>query len=193
MTDLSDDDLMALYRDGTPEAFGLLFARWSTPVYNFARMIIGNAALAEDIMQETFLAVARAAHDYEQRGRFRSWLMRITRNKCLNRAESERVRKETMAAWSSHSAALTTSEPGPVERMELDEGMASVQGAISRLPVRQREAIIAVRHGTNELPGDRPGTGGTREHGEDAHLPRARNVGADTQRRQGGWHRCGVT
>lgn len=142
MADLSDDDLMALYRDGTPEAFDLLFQRWATPVYNFARMLMGEDGLAEEAMQETFLAVARAAHRYEPRERFRSWLMRIARNRCLNRVESEQLRRETVAAWGSGAFEPALSDPGPVERLEMYEGMASLRSAISRLPARQREAIV---------------------------------------------------
>jgi RNA polymerase sigma-70 factor (ECF subfamily) len=142
LADLSDDDLMALYCDGTPEAFDLLFGRWATPVYNFARMLTGDDGQAEDILQETFLSVVQAAHRYQPRGRFSCWLMRIVRNKCLNRIESERLRRETTVALRSNSSDPVSPEPEPVEHLEIDEGMDSLRAAISRLPARQREAIV---------------------------------------------------
>jgi len=55
--------------------------------------MLNDFARAEDVMQETFLSVARAAKKYEPRGRFRTWIMRIARNQCLNRIESERRRR----------------------------------------------------------------------------------------------------
>lgn len=57
MADLSDDDLMVLFRDGEAEAFDVLFKRHCASVYNYACALLADA---EDVMQETFLTVARA-------------------------------------------------------------------------------------------------------------------------------------
>ena len=65
---LGDDQLMQLYCDGDAEAFDALFDRYSTPVYNFARYMVGNSGGPDDILQETFLAVARNAGKYTRAG-----------------------------------------------------------------------------------------------------------------------------
>jgi len=142
VADLTDDDLMMLYRDGTPEAFDLIFGRWRTPVYNFARMMLGEDGMAEEVLQETFLAVARAAPRYEPRGRFRPWLMRIARNHCLNRVEAERVRRETAIALDMRLSEAVSTDAGPVRLLQMKEGMAALRLEITRLPERQREAIL---------------------------------------------------
>lgn len=92
LSDLSDDELMILYADGSAEAFDVLFDRYQTAVYNFACTMLNDSGRSEDVLQETFLAVARSAKTYEGGGRFRTWLMRIVRNRCLNAMESERLR-----------------------------------------------------------------------------------------------------
>ena len=142
MCDLRDDDLMQMYRDGDADAFDTLFGRHRAPVYNFARMMLGHADGAEDVLQDTFLAVARTARSYEPRGRFRSWVMRITRNLCLNRIQAERVRRRVMAEGGLNVIEPAAHEPTPPERVEADEQMTRLRRLIAELPERQREAIV---------------------------------------------------
>jgi RNA polymerase sigma-70 factor (ECF subfamily) len=140
--ELLDDDLMRMVRDGDADAFDALFDRYRGPVYNFARMMLSAADGAEDVLQETFLAVARTARRYEPRGRFRAWLMRIARNLCLNRIEGERVRRRAMRAGGLGLAEPPSREPTPAEQAEADEQIARVRERIAELPERQREAIV---------------------------------------------------
>ncbi len=142
MPDLCDDDLMAMVRDGDADAFDTLFDRYRSPVYNFARMMLGSLDGAEDVLQEAFLAVARTARNYQPRGRFRPWLMRIARNLCLNRIKHERVRRRVIAEGGLEVIEPTAHGPTPPERAEADERMARLRGLIAELPERQREAIV---------------------------------------------------
>ena len=93
MDDVSDDDLIRMYRAGDADAFDVLFDRHHVSVFNFARVMLRQTQDAEEVMQETFLAVARSARTYTPRDRFRPWLLRIVRNRCLNRLEARRVRQ----------------------------------------------------------------------------------------------------
>ncbi len=139
MSERTDDDLMLLYRDGDARAFRKLFERHRGLVYNFARLMLSDADAAEDVLQETFLAVSRVAERYEPRQRFRTWLMRIVRNRCLNHLEHERVRRTAFA-----EATVVVSRSGghsPAEQAEVAEQMRLVSGEIARLPEQQREAI----------------------------------------------------
>lgn len=134
MNDPSDDDLLLRYREGDEEAFRMLFDRYRGLVYNFARLMLGDAHRAEDLLQETFLSVVRAADRYEPRGHFRTWLLRMARNRCLNWLESERIRRVNLTDVSTALA--------PVTSPEIPETVGIVQHAIRRLPERQREAIV---------------------------------------------------
>lgn len=135
-----DDALIGQYRQGDAEAFNLLFERHYAGVYNFARHLLGDEHQAEEILQDTFLAVARTARTYQPRGLFRTWLMRIVRNRCLNRLQSNRT---------AHAAAggLGEGDPpsranGPAKDVETAEHMARVHVLIDALPQRQREALV---------------------------------------------------
>jgi len=98
LAELTDDDLVRMYREGDADAFDALFGRHHRSAYAFARAMLADTQAAEDVMQEAFLAVARTAREYEPRGRFRAWLMRIVRNMCLNRLAMEARRSP--AGWS---------------------------------------------------------------------------------------------
>lgn len=142
MPDIPDDELMGMFRDGDVEAFDVLFDRYHRPVYNFARFMLGDAGGAEEIMQETFLAVARAANSYEARGRSRAWILGIARYRCLARIESERARRTVVEESGLDVIEPASGEPPPPERIVRDERAAAVRQAISKLPDRQREAIV---------------------------------------------------
>ena len=141
MRSISDDDLIRMYREGDAEAFGVLFDRHYASVYHFARTILGRFGGAEEMLQETFLAVARTAKAYTPRGRFRAWLMRIVRNRCLNRIASERARRAALIESGLGVVECASDAPGPPRRAEANEHAQIVRAAVAELPDRQREAI----------------------------------------------------
>ncbi len=142
MEDVSDEELFLMHREGDPDAFEVLFARHHRSVYAFACFMLGREDGAADVMQETFLAMARAAQRYEPRGRFRPWMMRIARNFCLNRLRAARSRREAMPAIGTDPADAASGAPGPAEKMEWKERSAGLARAIRTLPEGQREAIL---------------------------------------------------
>src|ERR1022692_735199 len=73
----SDETLMLNVRLGSRKAFEELFARYREPVFAFFRRRVPTSELAEDLTQETFLAVLRAANRYEPRSTVRSYLFAI--------------------------------------------------------------------------------------------------------------------
>ena len=137
-----DDELMQAYVAGDGGAFGALFLRHSASVYNFARAMLGSDAPAEDALQETFLAVARSAHVYEPRRRFRTWLMRIARNKCLNAMEHCRRQRRQVASLTVEELDPPDAGPDAPSALVARERMAALRQAVERLPERQREAIV---------------------------------------------------
>ena len=141
MPDLSDDDLLIMYRDGDADAFDTLFDRHRVSVCSFARAMLREDGGAEDVLQETFLAVARTARTYAPRGRFRVWLMRIVRNRCLNRLQAERVRGAAITELALDIVDVPSGAPSPERHTVANESMAIVLAAIPTLPERQREAL----------------------------------------------------
>ncbi|HEY7902873.1 MAG TPA: sigma-70 family RNA polymerase sigma factor [Casimicrobiaceae bacterium] len=80
----SDNELLARYRNGDREAFGLIVVRYQRPVYNAALWILRNAEDARDVAQIVFLRVVERLEDYDSRHKFFSWIYRIAVNESLN-------------------------------------------------------------------------------------------------------------
>jgi RNA polymerase sigma-70 factor, ECF subfamily len=72
-----DEALMLEFQRGSREAFEELFARYREPLYGFFRRRVDNRECAEDLVQETFIAVIRASARYEPRALFRTYLYGI--------------------------------------------------------------------------------------------------------------------
>ena len=141
MDELTDDDLVRMYRDGDADAFDVLFDRHHVAVYNLARTMLDGVHHADDVLQETFLRVARAARTYSPQGRFRPWLMRIARNLCINRLKRERAQRAALAEAGFRRADGEADGPGPAELAERADQAERLRRLIADLPERQREAL----------------------------------------------------
>jgi RNA polymerase sigma factor (sigma-70 family) len=77
---ISDETLMLEFQGGSHPAFELLFARYRGPLYGFFRRRLNGDQRAEDLTQETFVAVIRASARYEPRALVRTYLYSIAMN-----------------------------------------------------------------------------------------------------------------
>src|SRR5262245_35975875 len=76
----SDEQLMMEFQEGSKDAFTELFKRYRDPIYGFFRRRLQEAARAEELAQETFLALLRAAARYQPKALFRTYLYSIAMN-----------------------------------------------------------------------------------------------------------------
>ena len=163
-----DDALLAGMAAGDRAAGATFVRRHAAAVTGVAYHVVRDRALAEDIAQETFLRVWRAAPTYDpRRGSARSWLLSISRNAAI---DSARVRR---AAPLSPDV-LTDLLSGQSMAAHSDDGLmaeadaAEVRRALDRLPEEQRRAVllaaVAGRSGAeiSELEGVPLGTAKTR-------------------------------
>jgi len=124
----SASDLEALFRAYWPRAF------------RAAYLVAHDAAAAEDIAQEAFLAAIRSLDRFDRRRPFGPWLHRIVVNRAIDWARARQLRAETELVEVA-AAQQTGDDP---------EGLAS---AIARLPPEQR-AVIVLRHLLEYTPGE---------------------------------------
>lgn len=73
----SDEQLMLDFAAGQSDAFGTLFNRYKQPLFGFFRRRLADAAQAEELTQETFIAILRSAPRYQPSARFRTFLYSI--------------------------------------------------------------------------------------------------------------------
>jgi len=131
----SDESLCARLRRGDLSAFDVLYVRYEAPLFGFIRSYLHDAAEAEDVFHEAFLAVLKnRAGDLSQ---FRPWVYQTARNLCLNRLRS-RNRGER-----SKLQLVTPPATGTPEEALADAGaQRALDAAVGELP----EALSEVFH-----------------------------------------------
>ena len=90
---LSDEELMARIAGSDAQAFEILVRRHQRRILNLIYRSIGDRIQAEDVAQEVFLRVWRAAEDYEPKAKFTTWVYRIAVNLCLDAMKSAHHRQ----------------------------------------------------------------------------------------------------
>ena len=95
---LTDEDLMEQFQDGTVHAFNILVIRYKDRLHNFLFRYTHNHEDCEDLVQETFLRVHRSRHSYERIAKFSTWMYTIA----LNLAKSLYKKKQRMQKVSIH-------------------------------------------------------------------------------------------
>ena len=126
----SDEALMLEFQGGSRAAFEELFARYRKPLYCLFGRRLNNPARAEDLVQETFLAVIRAASRYEPRALVRTYLYGIA----LNLLAAER-RKHSTSSTSGQSAPEPMTDGAP-------EYVLWVRQAMEKLDSQDREILM---------------------------------------------------
>lgn len=82
ISQLSDEQLVQLFKDGNNSAFEVLLSRYKTKVFTYIFLIVRNKELAEDIFQDTFIKAISTIQQgrYVESGRFLGWVNRIAHN-----------------------------------------------------------------------------------------------------------------
>jgi RNA polymerase sigma-70 factor (ECF subfamily) len=140
MDEPSDEELMRRIAGGDEPAFRTLARRCVPRAIGLARRMLGNAADAEDVVQEAMLRVWTNAPRWRPEARFRTWLYRVVVNLCLNR--------KRRAPFASLETAGDPADLHPDAAMQLehDQRDQAIAAAIARLPERQRAAIVLTYH-----------------------------------------------
>lgn len=143
-----DVDLMLRVKLGDAEAFNQLMDRHQRTVVNLIFRFTGDAENAEDLAQEVFLRIYRAAPRYEPKAKFFTYLYQVTLNLCRNERERNSRRKATSLdsrggddkAWE-----IADPEVGAETLVQRQEVAAQVQAAIQQLPQEQRQLLLLQR------------------------------------------------
>ena len=136
---------MRAAQDGSQAAIAELFARHWSAAYRAAFLVTGDAAAAEDIAQEAFLAAIRALPRFDARRPLRPWLHRIVVNRAIDFARARALRNEVGA----DAAAGATAPPDAAPRPLGDD----VAAALLRLGPEQR-AVVVLRYLLELTPGE---------------------------------------
>lgn len=151
--DLSPDErLLAAFIAGDESAFKTLVGRYAEDLYQFVGRFVRNGALAEDVVQETFIQVHQSARGFDPNRKFRPWLFTIAANKARDSLRSRSRKREVSLTTGGGSADdgdtmsvldfTADTVESPHERMEAAELRVVVDGVISRMPDHLREVLV---------------------------------------------------
>ena len=160
-----DAELVVGLRGGVEATFTLLLDAWSPGMLRTARAYVAGAEAAEDVVQETWLAVIRGIDGFAGRSSLRTWVYRIL----INIAKTHGVRDSRTVAWSAlsgdddagptvdpsrfqsqdepypgHWRRFPDAWPSPESEVVWREARAMVDAVLADLPRRQR-AVITLR------------------------------------------------
>jgi len=132
----TDNELIASSLRGDTAAFAKLVLRYRLMAIAVSYRICGNAALAEDIAQETFIRIWEKLSTFRPEGNFRGWLCRIAANMTIDAVR----RKKPMTDIAE--IPLDDGKVGPEGDALQKERAAMVKAAIMQLPVPSRAVLV---------------------------------------------------
>ncbi len=147
----SDEDLAEQLYQGDREALELLYQRYHHRLFNFILRMTGDRAIAEELLQETFLRLAESRRRYRRTASFRTYLYTIARNLCLDTLKSARWREHSLPGVGEARAAPPDRQPAardvdPHAALEAREQAEAVRLALLQLPPADREVLILSRY-----------------------------------------------
>ena len=138
--DDADRAVLEQIAGGQHEAIGILYETYKTMTFALALRITGDAALAEDVVQDAFVGAWRNAARYEPgRGSVKTWLLSIVHHRAIDATRRRRPTTELPEDDGSTPAPLVFSDPWTEVAGRLDRQAISV--ALAGLSAVQREAI----------------------------------------------------
>src|SRR6266700_4770315 len=129
----SDEQLMVAFSRGLTDSFGELFSRYKQPMFGFFRRRLRDPAQAEELTQETFLAILRASSHYEPSATFRTYLYAIGFN--ILRAHRRKAAFRAMF----HGTEREDREPSSRNTMDTDVWL---RDAVNKLERLDREILL---------------------------------------------------
>jgi RNA polymerase sigma-70 factor, ECF subfamily len=135
----TDEELIAAILHKDMRALEAFYDRHCSIAYALAVRVLGDAGDAEDVVQEAFASVWRAAETYRpERSQGRSWLLSIIHHRAIDRMRGRRVRPQTVQLEAGMSIADSTDVWREVSDHLTSE---NVRSALRQLPPEQRETI----------------------------------------------------
>jgi RNA polymerase sigma-70 factor (ECF subfamily) len=156
-------ELVRALRRGDEGAFERLVARYGPSMLRVARLYVKDRAVAQEVVQETWLAVLEGIGRFEERSSLKTWIFRILTNRAKTRGQREgrSIPFSAIAAadaaadeqWGDPDRFVRPDDPRtpyawaspprhwPAERLLEQETLAVIERAIEALPASQREVI----------------------------------------------------
>jgi RNA polymerase sigma factor (sigma-70 family) len=136
-----DDDLLAACAEGDEQALGSLYDRFGKVAYGLALRVLRDAALAEDAVQEAFLAVWRQAARFDRsRGTAATWILTIVHRRAVDLVRSQASFNAAPDQLEVMGTPAVVAESA-ADDVALREARGEVQAALATLSRAEREVL----------------------------------------------------
>jgi RNA polymerase sigma-70 factor (ECF subfamily) len=144
--DTGDDALLAGARGGDDEAVAALVRRYQPRIYRFSMKMCRRPEDAEDVLQDTLLAMARTVRDFRGASSVSTWLYTIARSFCIKKRRRSKFAPPAEVSLDSDRTEAVAEVPDkgltPDRLVESHEIQAELERAVASLPAPQREVLV---------------------------------------------------
>ena len=142
-TTTAEQDLDVIQRVGAGDraAFRALVERYQGPLYTFVLRMVRRPAIAEELVQESFVRAFRAAPRFKPAASVSTWLFHIAARLAMNEAARAHHHHELAGDVPD----VPTEVRGPLEELEQKELSWTIEEALAQLPPQQRAAVVLAR------------------------------------------------
>lgn len=137
---IPDVMLLRAVATGASGAVEELYARYGPAVYGFLMARLGDALLAEEVLQDVMLSAWRAAGQFRGESKVLTWLLSIARNRAINARRRHRLPQIPL----SDAYETPGTDTGPFERVLRSSERQLVRATLEQLSPQQREVLVLV-------------------------------------------------
>ncbi len=143
-SDAEDKAWVQAFVSGDNTAFTKLMRKYKSPLYRFALRHMGDGDDAEDIVQETFIAMHRNLAKFNPKYKFSTWAFQIAMNKCRDLGRKRKTRSfiQRMTPLMETKMTQIQSDENPESAMDEKRTLEAVERAITGLPETLRAPLI---------------------------------------------------
>lgn len=148
-SEITDEELMAMYQKGDESSFQKLFARHKRGVYGYILRYTRNEQESEEVFQDVFIKMHRAAPNWLPTAKFTTWLYTIVRNLCIDVYRKKKIRKtvsldDTGTGDDERSLhdVLASEEAAPEAQSSDSEIGKVLEAALAKINPDQREVFL---------------------------------------------------
>jgi RNA polymerase sigma factor (sigma-70 family) len=138
----SDEQLVALFRAGSDDAFRAIHDRYGARLLAYTRQMLRGGGDAEDALQDVFIRAYRALRSNDRPVTLRAWLYRIAHNRCIDELRRPRPLPSELAADAEPAFCFPAASREPPAVAERSAALARLVSDVRTLPSQQRSALL---------------------------------------------------
>lgn len=157
MKEVDDSQLIQQYRNGCAESFGVLYDKYSKPLYNYFLRLTGSREEANDLLQSLFCKLMEKIDMYQEKGEFKAYLFRMGHNLAMDYLRKSKKElcllneKDHFSEKSLNSKKIieeNSYHQDPSHLIDQKEVLEKLKGAIRELPQEQKQVLVMKHYGS---------------------------------------------